>query len=224
MKKVLDGLGIYFRPNDDNWLWAHHGVETVNDFGGYATYLTHETDAAIADGKELYYINELVSNLSEDEIIAIREGYIRVSTGTQKVTSQELVELDDIAYKLGYDLKNFDTWYNSLNFNIRSHSKTKTIRESYNRGVSARINDNSEVLRLCVYIKGEPNTGKTYAAQKALAGNAFYIADGGGSGKFDNLRADHDAIIISDDVCPNLLNMSDNYICRAYKRQNNNPA
>ena len=31
-------------------------------------------------------------------------------------------------------------------------------------------------------------------------------------------------IIIDDDVCPNLLNMTDNYICRAYKRQSNNPA
>lgn len=224
VKNALEGLGIYFRPGDDDWLWANHGVEAVGNFGSYATYLTHETEAAIADGKELYFIDELVSNLTEDEIVAVREGYIRVSTGTRKVTPQELVELDDTAYKLGYDLKNFDAWYGSLSFNIRSHSKMKTIRESYNRGVSARITDNSEVLRLCVYIKGEPNSGKTYASKHALAGKAIHVVEGGKTGKFDDLRPDHDAIIVSDDTCPNPLNMTDNYICRAYKRQNNNPA
>ncbi|WP_418751545.1 hypothetical protein [Frisingicoccus sp.] len=224
VNSLLKQLGIYFRPDLDDWLWSHHGVETVRDFAAYTTYLTHETEAAIRDGKELYDISEYVSNLSVDEIKAVRDGYLKVSDIGKKVSAKEMAELDEVAYQLGKELGDFDKWYGTLSFEVRSHTKMKTVRESYNRGVNDRITENPEVLRLCVYIQGEPNTGKTYAAKKALSGKAIHTVEGGGTGKFDNLRADHDAIIISDDICPNLLNMTDNYICRAYKRQNNNPA
>lgn len=224
VKQILDCLGIVFRPGTDDWLWSHHGVETVNNFAAYAMYLTHETEDAIRDGKELYDISEIVSNLTIDEVKAVRNGYLRVSDSGKRVSAKDMAEIDNIAYTLGKELGNFDKWYSTLSFEVRSHSKMKTVRESYNRGVNDRIAENSEVNRLCIYIQGEPNTGKTYAAKKALAGKAIHTVEGGGTGKFDTLRADHDAIIISDDVCPNLLNMTDNYICRAYRRQNNNPA
>lgn len=224
VRTVLRQLGIEFRKDLDDDLWINHGVETVSKFSGYATYLTHETEDAINAGKELYGIDEIVSNLTVEEIQAIRDGYIRISNDARKVTTQDLVELDNTAFELGKDLKNFDDWYNTLPFTVRSNAKIKTIRESYGRGVNAKIAEKSEVLRLCVYIQGAPNTGKTYGAKHALSGKRIYTVEGGGSGKFDDLRADHEAIIISDDVCPNLLNMTDNYICRAYKRQSNNPA
>lgn len=224
VRTILNALGIYFRPNLDDELWEKHGVETVGDFSSYAMYLTHETDAAINAAKELYDISEIISNLDIDEIQAVRDGYLRLSSAKKKVTDDDLIQLDAAAYELGRELGNFDKWYDALPFNIRSHSKMKTIRESYKRGVDARVAEQSEVTRVCIYIQGEHNTGKTYAAKHALAGKTIHTVEGGGSGKFDNLRADHDAIIISDDVCPNVLNMTDNYICRAYKRQNNNPA
>lgn len=221
---TLKKLGIEYRKDLDDELWKNHGATTVGDFSSYATYLMHQTDAAINEGKEPYDISEFVINLTTDEIQQICDGYIRVSTDTKKVTTKELAELDQTAFKLGMELKNFDEWYNTLSFTVRSNAKMKTIRESYGRGVNARIAEKSEVLRLCVYIQGAPNTGKTYGAKKALVGKQIHAVEGGGSGKFDELRADHDAIIISDDVCPNLLNMTDNYICKAYKRQSNNPA
>ena len=118
----------------------------------------------------------------------------------------------------------FALGFNELPFKIRSNAKMKTVKESYQRGVDRRIAENREVLRVCIFIKGEPNTGKTYTSLAALAGKRIYKIDGGGSGKFDNLRPDREAIVISDEVCPNLLNMADNYICKAYRRQNNNPA
>ena len=224
VKQILECLGIKYRPGLDDELWANHGVETVGDFAGYATYLTHETETAIKEGKELYRMDELVSNLTIEEIKKIRDGYLRVSESTKKLTTSDLIALDDTAYKLGYELKNFTEWYDSQPFNVRSNAKMKTIRESYDRGVNARIEEGAEMLRLCVFIHGEPNSGKTYASEKALSDKRYLTIKGGGSGKFDNLRVDHEAIIIDDDVCPNLLNMTDNYICRAYKRQSNNPA
>lgn len=224
VRTAMGQLGIVFRPGIDDELWKNHGVETIGNYSGYAVYLTHETDDAIRDGKELYDIYELVSNLTVAEILRVRDGYTRVSDGVHKVTTAELEQLDKDAYQLGYEMKNFNEWYNSQPFVIRSNAKMRTIRESYNRGVEVRIEENQELLRVCIYIQGPPNTGKTYSAKAALAGKRVLSVGGGGTGKFDKLRPDHDAIVVDDDICPNLLNMTDNYICHAYKRNSNNPA
>lgn len=220
---VLNMLGICFRPGLDDALWRNHGVETIVRFDGYTVYLTHETEKAIADGKELYDLTELVSNLSIEEIEQIRDGYMRFSDGLNKLRPNDLIELDSIAHSLGLELKNFDDWYNTLPFSARSSAKMKTIRESYDRGTQIRLTKDRTILRLPIFIQGEHNVGKTYAALDALRGKRVHTVDGGGTGKFDRLRADHEAIVISDDICPNLLNMADNYICQAYKRNSNNP-
>ena len=221
---VLKMLNIVFRPGIDDELWLGHGVESIGDYTGYAMYLTHETRDAIADAKELYDVSELVSNLTPEEIAQVREGYTRVVDSAKRLTTQELEALDRDAKQMGYELKNFEEWYDKQPFIVRSNAKMRTIRESYERGVNMRIDENAQICRLCVYIHGLPNTGKTYAAEQALVGHRFLSIGGGGSGKFDELRVDHEALIIDDDVCPNLLNMSDNKICRAYKRNKNNPA
>ena len=226
-RRVTDWMkkfGIKFRPGIDDQLWEDHGVESIGTFAGYALYLTHETADAIRDGKEKYEMDELVSNLTIEQIEDIRAGYIRVTANKKKLTPEELAALDQEAYDLGCKMGNFDAWYGSQPFIVRSSAKIKTIRESYHRGVEARIAENPQVNRLCVFIKGDPDSGKTYGAIDALAGKRVLSVKGGGTGKFDNLRPDHDAIVIDDTVCPNLLNMSDNYICHAYRRQSNNPA
>ncbi len=223
VKTVLNMLGIEFRQGIDDGLWANHGVESVGDFSAYANYLTHETEEAIKDNKELYSIHEIVSNLDESGIKQVRAGYTRIVADDIRVTTSELAELDKKAYALGYELGNFQLWYESLSFVIRSHSKVKTIKESYDAGVSQRVKDKSEVVRLCIFIEGEANTGKTFASEKAIPSADVLKVRGGGSGKFDNLRADVGGILIDDDVCPNLLNMTDNYPCFAYRRNNNNP-
>jgi len=223
LNKMMERLGIVYRPGKDDLLWENHGVETVGNFSGYATYLTHETPDAIRDGKQLYDISEIISNLTLNEIKQVRDGYYRATVGPHIVTAEELAEMDAQAYSLGYGLGDFDSWYGSQPFHVRASAKMRTIRESYFRGVEVRVRERTAVNRLCVYIQGEPNTGKTYAATKALAGKQVLTIGGGGTGKFDYLRPDHDAIVIDDDIAPNLLNMTDNYICRAYRRNNNNP-
>ena len=65
VRTIMDCLGIFFRPGLDDSLWQEHGVETIGNFTGYAMYLTHETKEAIDDAKELYSIDELISNLTD---------------------------------------------------------------------------------------------------------------------------------------------------------------
>ena len=136
-----------------------------------------------------------------------------------------LAELDEVAYKLGYELGDFDTWYDSLPFNVRSNAKMRTVKESYERGINKQLGEPKEIPRLCVYIQSPSNMGKTYAAWYALErlGKKYLPIGGGGTGKFDELKVTHDGIVIDDDSCPNLLNMADMRFCRAYKRNKNNP-
>lgn len=228
---ILEMLGVTYRPDVDRILWEQHGVESIGDFVEYANYLLHWTDKAKKAGKHCYELSDLVSNLTEDKVLEILNGHKQVSEASpdenKKVQISTMIDLDRDAYQLGYDLRDFDEWYGSLPFVVRSNQSMKTIIESYHRGATTRAEDPTQngILRLCVFIQGEPDCGKTYAAVHALdeLGASVLRIGGGGPGKFDKLKPSHDAIVIDDDVCPNLLNMSDNYICQAYRRNRNNP-
>lgn len=220
---VLKQLGIVFRPGVDDLLWKEHGVETVGNFGGYTAYLTHETEDAIRDGKELYDHSELVSNLTEEELDEVREGYVRLTDGKRKASAEEMVALDDEAFQRGYDLKDFDDWYHALPQGVRANSKMRLVKESYEYGITKRIEEKPKLVRLFVFIQGERDQGKTGSTLLALSGKKTLYVKSGSTGKFDELKADHDAIVLDDLTCLDPIAMGDNYVCRAYKRNKNNP-
>lgn len=222
VKSMLEALHIRFRPGIDDILLENRAIETIGDFGDAVLYLTHETKQAILDAKTLYDASELFMNLTPDEYKEVREGYVRLNEN-RKLQQSELVALDKEAFDLGYELKDFDEWYDNLPFVVRKNASMRVIRESYGRGVDKRIAENSEVLRLCIFIEGGKNLGKSYAALAALAGKKILVVQGGGSGKFDKLTPSTDAIVVNDDVVPYLLTMTDNFVCRAYRRNRDNP-
>lgn len=225
VRTLLNMLEIKFRP-EDTTLIANHGLETVGDFAKYACYLTHDTEKAIKDGKEHYDEAEIVSNLNSDEIKQVKEGYSRLSSADKKASLDDMIALDNEAKKIGHELKDFDEWYDSLPLIVRANAKMKQIKESYLRGVAQRVEENDSLTRLCVFINGGANAGKTYntiQALKAMGLTRILTVGGGGSGKFDNLKPSTEAIVVDDDVMPNLLNMTDNKMCQAYKRNQSNP-
>ncbi len=224
VNSVLKALGIHYRRYIDNELWGY-SVATCKNWSSSVAYLTHETTQALADGKYIYDREEIFSNCDASLIDGFRDG-LNGSHRNSRVFPEELEYWDRRFYDQGYDLKDYNTLFDSLNFDLRSHSKIKTIKESYFRGIEARLKiDPPEVKRVCVFIQGPPNTGKTHAVKSALKqlGLKTYAISGGGSGKFDNLNIEHQAITIDDTTCPNLLNMTDDIITRAYRRNSNNP-
>lgn len=223
--QLLSMLGIVYREDLDKKLWNNKGVETCRDFTTCAVYGLHKTAQAQEDGKFEYDIEDYVSNLTIGEIEQVMQGYKRLECEVTRPTTKTLEELANRAEKLGYELKSFDEWWDNLPFNLQSHSKMKIIEKRYMRGIEKRINDkdNNKVNRLCVFIKGEGNKGKTYAAMEALKNEDALVVGGGGSGKYDKLQVTNNAIIVDDDVVTNLLNMTDNYFCQAYRRNSNNP-
>lgn len=224
---VLSKLGVHFRAGLDDDLFRHHGVEAPCHFTEYVVYLMHETKKARAEGQTPYDITEFVSNLPAEDIQKIVDDYNAVADADQNKNALFWAQLDHTAYALGQGLNDYDDWYNSLSFDIRCNPKMKTVSESYFRGIRDRAEDpqKGQVTRLCVFIQGPPNCGKTYGAMYALQqlGVRYLKVEGGGTGRFDNLSASHDGIIISDDIVPNLLNLSDNYITQVYRRTKNNP-
>lgn len=224
INSLMKNLGINFRRHVDNELWKH-GVATCKKFASSVAYLTHETESAEASGKTIYSRDKIIANCPASEVDDFREGYL-LSNEHRKLTVQELAKLDNQFYDYGYNLKDYDTLYNSLDFITRSNNKIRTIKESYERGVQERIKkEPPKINRVCLFIEGPPNTGKTYAINKALKNlsHKIYEVTGGGSGKFDKLSITDTAITIDDEVCPNLLNMTDSRITTAYKRNRNNP-
>lgn len=225
LRWILKMLGITYRKGVDEWLVRKHAVETCRDFCEYSVYLYHDTEDAIRDGKTPYDPNEVISNLSDEELQQIRDGYSRIVASGKRVSPRDLEALDDAAYRLGQELGDLEAFLGSQPFKIRSHSKLRTIRESYYRGVTDRINDPSRnsTVRLCVYIQGLPNTGKTYAAIQALKGLRTLQIGAGGTGKFDRLQASTQALLIDDSEVDGLLQISDNYFCALYRRNSDNP-
>ena len=220
VSSVLNMLGINFRKGIDDGLWRNHGVETISNFSSYTTYLTHETEEAELAGKTKYPHNELISNLTEEDIEAVRRGYIRHTN--RSISDNDMAQLDIAAYELGHSLKDFDEWFGGLDFRKRSHSKMKTVKQSYDRGINDYIKEHNKLTRLCIFIQGAANTGKTYATLEALKGKKVLSVAGGGTGKFDRLTPTTEALVIDDDTCENIFLMSDNYACWAYRRNCNN--
>lgn len=214
---ILNELRIVYRKGLDEQLWENHGCEAIEDWVSMVTYLRHITDQAIKDGKYPYSREDLVSNLTLEEIDEIMSFYVH------EVKITDIKALDKEAYEKGYSLCDFDDWYKDFDFEIKRKNDMRVIRESYQFGVQKRIEEHEEIIRLCIFIQGEKNQGKTYAARKALEGKK-YLVTSPGTGKFDELKATTQAIVIDDDVCPNLLNMTDNYMCKAYRRNKDNPA
>ena len=224
--KMMKGTLVYRKGLDDDLL-TNHGCEPCKNFAAYATYLTHDTDQAIQDGKHRYPLDAIVSNLTEEEVKQIRDGYVRVSNTTHRISMSEWIEMDEDAYKRGYALQDWDEWERQQPFVIRSNAKLKTIKKRYLQGVEDKINEDDYLTRLCLFIHSDkPNLGKTYnstVALKKLGVKKILAVAGGGTGKLDNLTINHDAILCDDDTLPQLLNLADNKITSPYRRNSDNP-
>ncbi len=225
VRQILKDLHVVFRPEDVKMI-EKHGIETVRNFAAYAMYLTHETPQAIADGKEHYEEDEIVSNLTPEEVKMIRDGYTRVSAQTSKLTLEDKAELMETATQLGYDLKDYDDWHDQLCARVHlDRTLNKVLGERYDRGLDRRLEeDPCRVARLCIYIRGNGNDGKTYTSDlvlRAMGMNKILVIDRQGSGKFDTLKAGTEAIIIDDQTAPAILNLCDNRVVKAYRRNSN---
>ncbi len=214
----LSLFGVKYRPKIDDELFKNQGVELMKTLIGSAMYSTHDTEEAMKDGKEQYDIEEVIMNITMEEFLAIRKGYEQ-GLVNGKLTLEQQIALDEAAFQLGYELKDWEEWYGSLSFAQRKLTSMKVIKESYYRGLSKRYDENRYVNRLSIFIKGAPGIGKSYYSDNLPHSLAV---TSGKTGKYDDLKPSTEVISISDYSTEQLLTMADNYICRPYRRNSNN--
>lgn len=217
----LNALGLKYRAEYDADLILNKGIETVNDFGAYVDYLTHEDKASVLAGKTRYDRDELVSNLSKESIDEIRKGFTGVVT-PHKWDRETFQSICESAFKVGYAGQSYTTFADSIGrFVLYSQSKEKVVRRFYDDGLADRINEHREIDRLCLYIQGSHNFGKSRTAELALEAlgiSGTLAITNNGTGKFDAVSVANNAIILDDVTGKDMFNLSDQYECRLYKR------
>lgn len=210
VKTVLKALGLNYRK-EDSQLFYEHGCTTIADFNAYLMYLTHETEQAIKDGKELYDLDEVMTNMSSDEVKDLRAGYSRLQAKA-KLSDSDWNELADYVDKLGDKMGDFNAWAKqALTFSQRASSKFNDLRNEFNEHLNDAVEKAPDLTRCCILISGTANDGKSWTTFHALSnlGEKVYPARSS-SGKYDGLRSTATAMTFDDRMITDALNATDN--------------
>lgn len=210
VKTVLDALNLHF-TKEDSQLFYERGCTTVANFSAYSMYLTHETTQAISDGKEVYDLSEVMTNMTLKELKDIRSGYVRLQAKT-KLTESDWNGLADYVAKLGDNMNDFDVWANKcLSFVQRTSKKFKDLQVLYNKHLLDAVEKSPDLIRCCILISGRQNDGKSYTTRHALRkmGETIYNARSS-TGKYDGLSSRATAMIFDDRKMTDALNVTDN--------------
>lgn len=227
IRTLLNMFGIKLRPEEDANLWEH-AIQKVGQFSKYAAYLTHETKEAVEDGKAKYEMEELISNLSKEEIRTIQQAHIY--TGKQQpktATIDEQANWCDMARAAGYNMEPYEDFEEKIPLVVKKQIE-KYINRAYYRGQNDRVEEvrKSDFTRCAIFIKGKENQGKTFAAIHAfddLGYKTICIDEATQTGKFDKLTAHHKVMIVDDAIIRNVLGLSDDKPCECYRRNKENP-
>lgn len=211
VETILKALNLFYDPKKDSKLFYEQGCTTVKNFASYSMYLTHETEQAQLDGKEVYDISEVITNMTLTELQDIRAGYQRLQPKA-KLSTSDWLELADEATKLARKMGDFEEWsHETLNFVQRSETKFKHLRELYNKVLNDTIEQAPDLTRCCILISGKANDGKSYTTRHALQslGETIYNARSG-SGKYDGLTSRATAMVFDDRRITDALKVTDN--------------
>lgn len=211
VETILKALNLFYDPKKDSKLFYEQGCTTVKNFASYSMYLTHETEQAQLDGKEVYDISEVITNMILTELQDIRAGYQRLQPKA-KLSTSDWLELADEATKLARKMGDFEEWsHETLNFVQRSETKFKHLRELYNKVLNDTIEQAPDLTRCCILISGKANDGKSYTTRHALQslGETIYNARSG-SGKYDGLTSRATAMVFDDRRITDALKVTDN--------------
>lgn len=194
---ICNALGLTYAPALDTDIWKRNGAEIIeSSVANYATYLTHDTEEAILDGKHKYNMSDLFANFDIKVVEIMHKFYQK----TRKKTNIDWDLLDDQAYDLGYKVKDYDDFIRAkLSVSQRANANARILHQDYELGLERGIEAMPAFPRCSILIWGEGNTGKTYTTRKTLQalGLSIYQVPSG-SGHYDGLRATHDAMTFDD--------------------------
>ena len=214
---IIKKLGLAYAPALDSEIWKKHGAEVITQgIANFFTYLTHETEQAILDGKTAYARSEVAKNFS-DFIADQMRAYYKKSI---KKASLNWDLLGDEAYQLGLKLGDYDTWIDTkLTLSQQAQSVAKTVHSKYLKGLAEGVEQIGALTRCSILIYGDGNIGKTYnsfAALKDMNLKTYTVREK--SGKYDGLSAQDQAMVFDDVGVSQALNVFDNRAVILHRR------
>lgn len=210
VKTALNVLKLNY-AREDSSLFYNQGATTISDFNAYSVYLTHETEQAIADGKELYDLSEVMTNMSLQELTDVRAGYNRLQSKS-KLSEKDWNKLADYVAELGDKMEDFQIWADqTLTFSQQANTKFVKLQQVYNSHLLNAVEQSPDLIRCCILLSGKYNDGKSYTSRHALRdlGEVVYNARSS-SGKYDGLTSRSTAMLFDDRKMTDALNVTDN--------------
>lgn len=152
------------------------------------------------------------------------------STNSRDLSSSEVLQFMTEARSLGESGGDFDKWFfEDLPLAARRGIKdySKIVRE-YDYGIDKYLSDpiHTDMTRVCLYVEGPRNVGKSGSLVRALSDlgyPTFIVSQGGGTGKMDEFKYWHKALVLDDTSVRGFFSYADDKVCRAYKRNSGNP-
>lgn len=235
VRTIVKSLGIRYHATEDLTLLEGRGIETIDSLDASVVYLAHATREAIRDGKEPYDIEEIVTNVSESELMAhfARYNGKTISSGTDDAEATVLEYIEE-AQTVGRELLDFTEWYlhTFLPRMPLKSKKDKALREMlflyYENAQDKAVASHPGISRINIFIEGaDAGTGKTKGSEILLkhryGDNEVHTIDTDGSGKYDNVKSYHKALVIDDVTVPLLIKLCEDKPVRLQKRNKNNP-
>lgn len=222
---ALEMLGIRFDKEADMSMCDNHAVEVCKDLTTSVKYLTHETPNSIADGKYSYDREAVVTNNRAMYDSMMHE--IKATSEKFKLTAEQAVAYAPSFRASGKKLLSFREAFKEAGFSDwmwdllpSKHSVSSVLEHAYKEGVQAAIG--TEVDRICIYIYGCAEIGKTTAVEKLCnvlgidRSQIFSCVEG--TGKYDDLTPQHEVLLADDVSLSSILKIADDRVCQLNQR------
>lgn len=214
---ILDMIGVSFDPAYDESLVDNHAVESVVSLKDYVAYLTHETEASWRDGKHQYDRSEVITNQPE-MYAAYMSGLTYIDKKT--VTKSDVVSLLPNFRDLGFKRMSFEdalkTYFapRSIDYVKASPSLLRPLEDAHLEGVNKFIGTRATTDRICVYIYGGADIGKSHAVghfmkAKGIDPCSLVEANASKTGKFDEVGVQTEVILCDDIHVNDTLKVAD---------------
>lgn len=217
--QAVKALGLHFDGVRDANLMDKGAFQSVRNLKHALKYELHTTKKSQLDGKYQYSVNDLITNLSTDEIKNIYQAEVK-----DELSDDDWDELRKMSYKCGENLHDFDHFADT-HFNTRQQSQSpfRVVRKSYEKGLKYGISKCSDLPRLAVIIQGAGNVGKSFNTKLACKEMGLKVCEATyGSGKYDNLTANDDVLLFDDEYASQIIEVSDNRPVAVRRRNTNN--
>lgn len=211
-------LGLHFDGVRDANLMDKGAFQSVRNLKHALKYELHTTKKSQLDGKYQYSVNDLITNLSTDEIKNIYQAEVK-----DELSDDDWDELRKMAYSCGENLHDFDHFADT-HFNTRQQAQApfRIVRKAYDEGLKRGISRAVDYPRLSIIIHGDGNLGKSYGTKLAFKQMGLNVCEAqAGTGKYDDLHATDDALIFDDVNASQLLEVSDNRPVALHRRNSN---